>query len=246
MPAVEPYLKSAGSARGGWRKEFECRRDRWEPLAGARAGSSLPSSPRRQSPRPTPPSRAAPTSRHSTRPRWRGSKPRCGATTTSNVISPCSLDLYEVARREQGFSPLDSARIALAAAGAARSFQPSTSRAQAEAAIPELVAYFRLLARAAPVAVDGQEAARTELAWWQARREAVPAEQYGAIIARVSTLLYGVDNGDIRRAGLLRAQAMDYRDAHSADMTEAEWAAIEDRLRSAYGLLKKAASSPAR
>jgi ABC-type amino acid transport substrate-binding protein len=156
------------------------------------------------------------------------------------------LDLYEVARREQGFSPLDSVRIALAAAGAARSFQPSTSRAQAEAAIPDLVAYFRLLARAAPVAVDGQEAARTELAWWQARREAVPAEQYGAIIARVSTLLYGVDNADIRRSGLLRAQAMDYRDAHSADMTEADWAAIEGRLRSAYGLLKKAASSPAR
>jgi ABC-type amino acid transport substrate-binding protein len=156
------------------------------------------------------------------------------------------LDLYEVARREQGFSPLDSARIALAAAAAARSFQPSTSRAQAEAAIPDLVAYFRLLARAAPVAVDGQEAARTELAWWQARREAVPAEQYGAIIARVSTLLYGVDNGDIRRSGLLRAQAMDYRDAHSADMTEADWAAIEERLRSAYGLLKKAASAPAR
>jgi hypothetical protein len=98
----------------------------------------------------------------------------------------------------------------------------------------------------APVAVDGQEAARTELAWWQARREGVPAEQYGAIIARVSTLLYGVDNGNIRRSGLLRAQAMDYRDAHSADMTEADWAEIEDRLRSAYGLLKKAASSPAR
>jgi ABC-type amino acid transport substrate-binding protein len=156
------------------------------------------------------------------------------------------LDLYQVARREQGFSPLDSMRIALAAAGAARAFQPSTSRAQAEAAIPELVAYFRLLARAAPVAVDGQEAARTELAWWQARRDGVPAEQYGAIIARVSTLLYGVDNGNIRRSGLLRAQAMDYRDAHSADMTEADWAEIEDRLRSAYGLLKKAASSPAR
>jgi hypothetical protein len=33
------------------------------------------------------------------------------------------------------------------------------------------------------------------------------------------------------------------RDAQIAGMTEADWAAIEDRLRSAYGLLKKAASS---
>lgn len=156
------------------------------------------------------------------------------------------FDLYQVARREQGFSPLDSVRIALAAAHAARSFQPSTSRAQAEAAIPDLVAYFGLLARAAPVAVDRQEAARTELAWWQARREAASPEQYGAIIARASTLLYGVDNADIRRSGLVRAQAMDYRDARGADLTEADGSAIGDRLRLAYGLLKKAVSSRAR
>jgi hypothetical protein len=155
------------------------------------------------------------------------------------------LDLYRVARREQGFSPLDSMRIAMAAARAAKSFEPSTSRAQAEAAIPDLVGYFHLLAQGAPVAVDDVEAARTELAWWQARREAVPPDQYGAIIARVSTLLYGVDNADIRRSGLVRAQAMDYRDAHHTGMTEVDWAAIDVQLQLAYGLLKKAVSSPA-
>jgi hypothetical protein len=156
------------------------------------------------------------------------------------------LDLYEVARREQGFSPLDSARIAFAAARAAKSFQPSASRGEAEAAIPYLVDYFRLLAPAAPVAVPVEEVARTELAWWQARREAVSPEQYGAIIARVSTLLYGVDNADTRRSGIVRAQAMDYRDAHSTDMTEADWSEINDRLRVAYGLLKRAIAPPPR
>jgi hypothetical protein len=159
---------------------------------------------------------------------------------------PLVFQLYETSRREQGFSPLDSVRIANAAARAARAFQPTTSRGQAEAAIPDLIDYFRILARAAPVAVDVEDAARTELAWWQARREAVPPEQYGAIIARVSTLLYGIDNADIRRAGLIRARAMDYRDAHAADMTEADWSKIEDQLRVAYGLLKSAISSPAR
>jgi hypothetical protein len=157
------------------------------------------------------------------------------------------LDLYRAVRHEQGFSPLDSARIALAAARAARSFQPSTSRAEAEGAMPFLVSYFRLLAQGAPVAaVPVEETARTELAWWQARREAVSPEQYGAIIARVSTLIYGVDNADIRRSGIIRAQAMDYRDAHGADMTEADWAAIEGRLMVAYGLLKQAVSPPRR
>ena len=155
-----------------------------------------------------------------------------------------ALDLYQVAHGQQGFSPLDSLRLALAAVRAARAFQPSTSRAQAEAAIPHLAGYFRILGSAAPVVVDPGDAARTELAWWQARREAVRPDQYGAIIARVSALLYGIDNADIRRAGVLRAQAMDYRDAHAGNMTEADWSAIEKELQLAYSLLKKAVSSP--
>jgi hypothetical protein len=152
------------------------------------------------------------------------------------------LDLYQVARRQQGFSPLDSARLAVAAVRAAKSFQPSTSRAEAEVAIPLLADYFRILARAAPGRADVEEAARTELAWWQARRENVAPEQYGAIIARVTTLLYGIDHPDIRRAGVVRAQAMDYRDARSAAMTEADWSAIGEQLQLAYRLLKKAVS----
>jgi hypothetical protein len=155
---------------------------------------------------------------------------------------PLFLDLYEVARREHGFSPLDSVRIAVAAARAAKSFQPATSRATAEAALPQLVAYFSILAAAAPVAVDVEDTARTELAWWQARREAATPNEYGAIIARVSTLLYGITGEEVLRAGVLRAQAMEYRDARSGAMTEADWSAISDQLRAAYALLKKALS----
>ena len=137
-------------------------------------------------------------------------------------------------------------RLAVAAARAAKAFQPSASRAEAEAALPYLIGYFRILSRAAPVAVDVEDAARTELAWWQARRETVPPEQYGAMIARVSTLLYGIDNADIHRAGVIHARAMEYRDAHAANMTEADWSAIDRELQLAYGLLKKAVSWQAR
>jgi hypothetical protein len=153
---------------------------------------------------------------------------------------PLFADLYHVARREYGFSPLDSMRLAVAAARAAKSFQPSTSRAEAEAALPELVGYFRILAAAAPVPVEVEDAARTELAWWQARREAVTPEQYGLIIAGVATLVYGIDGEDLRGSGVERAQAMAYRDAHAAEMSEADWSFIADRLELAYGLLKKA------
>ncbi len=155
------------------------------------------------------------------------------------------LDLYRLARAEQGFSPLDSARIAIAAARAARAFQPTASRHEAEAAIPLLVDYFRILARAAPVPVDTELAARTELDWWQARREAVPPQTYGLTIARVATLLYGVDGEDMRAYGITRAQAMAYRDARSAGMTESDWAAIATRLRASYRSLKRALSAPA-
>ena len=147
-------------------------------------------------------------------------------------------DLYDVARNEYGFSPLDSLRLAITSASAAKSFQPSTSRAEAEAALPSLIAYFRILSQAAPAQIEIEDAAVTELAWWQARREAVTPEQYGPMIARVATLVYGVDGEDLRRSGLVRAQAMAYRDAHAATMTEADWSAVAAQLELAYGLLK--------
>ena len=157
---------------------------------------------------------------------------------------PLFRDLYEVSRSEYGFSPLDSMRVAYAAASAAKAFQPSTSRAEAEAAMPELVSYFRILSQAAPAPVEVEDAARTELAWWQARREDATPEQYGLIIARVATLVYGVDGEDLRRSGVVRAQAMAYRDAHGENITQADWSFIASQLELAYGLLKKALSSP--
>jgi hypothetical protein len=157
---------------------------------------------------------------------------------------PLFADLYGVARSEYGFSPLASAQLAVAAASAAKAFQPSTSRAEAEAALPSLIDYFRILSNAAPAPVEVEDAARTELAWWQARREAVTPEQYGLIIARVATLVYGVDGDDMRRSGVVRAQAMAFRDARGADMSEADWSSIADQLDLAYRLLKKALPAP--
>jgi hypothetical protein len=151
-------------------------------------------------------------------------------------------DLYRLARDQQGFSPLDSARIAVAAARAARSFQPTVSRREALVAVPLLADYFTVLASAAPEPVNIVAAARSELDWWQARREAVPPETYGLTIARVATLLYGVDGDEVETFGVLRAKAMAYRDAREAHMAEADWAAIEEQLASAYWHLKQAVS----
>ena len=68
----------------------------------------------------------------------------------------------------------------MAAARAAGTFQPSTSRSGAEVALPFLEDYFGPLARATPMPLDIKATARAELDWWQARREGVGPKTYGA------------------------------------------------------------------
>ena len=151
-------------------------------------------------------------------------------------------DLYLLARDQDGFSPLDSVRIAVAAARAAKAFQPTTSRTEAQAAIALLIDYFVVLSRGAPEPVDTVAAARAELDWWQARREQVQPDSYGLTVARVASLLYGVDDADVRAFGVLRAQAMEFRDVRGNSVTEADWTAIEQQLLAAYRHLKRAVS----
>ena len=48
------------------------------------------------------------------------------------------------------------------------------------------------------------------------------------------------------QAGMLRAQAMAFRDVRASDITDADWAAIGAQLRSSYALLKQAVAGPAK
>lgn len=153
--------------------------------------------------------------------------------------------LYELSRTQFGFSPLDSLRIALAAAQAAKAFQPTRSREAADAALPPLLAYYRLLASATPGGFDIAEAAWLELDWWQARREAVGPGQYGVTIARVAAIIYGkrIDDPSLLVSGIGRAEAMAYRDERGQAMTDPDWSEVECRLRRAYRSLKAAVAA---
>lgn len=152
--------------------------------------------------------------------------------------------LYQSTRTQFGFSPLTSLHIALSAAEAARTFQPTRSRREADAALPALMAYYGDFAPAAPAAFDVAEAARLELDWWQARRESAAPRDYGLTIARVTALTYGKSDDDpaIRQFGIARAEAMALRDARGEGIAEADWAAIEARLGEAYRSLKASVS----
>jgi hypothetical protein len=148
--------------------------------------------------------------------------------------------LYESSRVQFGFSPLLSLRIALAAAQAAKTFQPTRSRGEAEAALPYLVSYYGLLREAAPSGYDPEAIARSELDWWQQRREAVAPRDYGTTVALVAALTYGRpgDDPNILAFGIARAEAMAYRDARGADITGQDWSEIEAQLRHAYRRLR--------
>jgi hypothetical protein len=104
------------------------------------------------------------------------------------------------------------------------------------------VTYYRLLASATSGGFDVEEAARLELDWWQARREAVGPGQYGVTVARVAAITYGRSRDDpsLLISGIGRAEAMAYRDARGQAMTDPDWSEIECRLRRAYRSLKAA------
>jgi hypothetical protein len=148
-------------------------------------------------------------------------------------------DVYASSRSEFRFSPLDSFRIALAAAHAARLFQPTASREEASVALPPLEVYYGLLRKGAPADFNPGRAAELELDWWQARRESAAPRDYGKTIAEATSLVYGAENPAISESGLLRAEAMAYRDARSGKMTDGDWRAISSQLATAYGKLKE-------
>jgi hypothetical protein len=154
--------------------------------------------------------------------------------------------LYELSRTQFAFSPLHSLRIALAAASAARAFQPTRSRGEAAAALRWLVSYYALLRPAAPVPFDESKLASLELDWWQARREAVGPRDYGRTIAEVAALTYGTSRDDPRivASGIIRAEAMAYRDARREAMAEHDWTEIDGQLLRAYQLLKAGIGKP--
>jgi hypothetical protein len=149
------------------------------------------------------------------------------------------LALYRVNREQYGFSPWDSVRVAFFAAKAARVFQPSTNRAQAEAAIPWLRRYYGIIQARSHEPFDVDKAAASELDWWQLRREDAAPEDYGKVVARVAEEVYGTRDPRLGQASQLRAAMMDYRDRRSdGRMAEQDWHFIEQNLCRAFALLR--------
>ena len=150
-----------------------------------------------------------------------------------------AVRLYELHREQYRFSPVDSAQLALAAGKAAQLFQPTTSREDAQIALPQLIRYYTLLRDNSGETFDPAKVAAIELDWWQLRREKVPPEQYSPVVARVTEELFGTTNPSIKKSALQRARMMRYRDdRRNGGMQADDWTHIESNLIESYRDLK--------
>ena len=147
--------------------------------------------------------------------------------------------LYSLYRDQYHFSPADSAQLAYASGKAAQLFQPTSSRAEAQVALPLLVSYYTLLRDRGGEIFDPEKAARLELDWWQLRRESATPVQYGNVVAQVVEELFKVHNDHIQKSAQLRAAMMKYRDERrDGHMQPEDWDHIEQSLIESYRELK--------
>jgi hypothetical protein len=142
----------------------------------------------------------------------------------------------EVACGQYGFSWWDGTRLACHAARSAAAFR---NKGDAPRCLPELVDYYLIVERSAPVHFDPVEAARLELEWWRERRRNLPPEIYSKTIAQLLSLLYGISPGEAASSARMRAEAMEYRDnRRDGRMSDSDWLELERRLTAAYGDLR--------
>jgi hypothetical protein len=157
-----------------------------------------------------------------------------------------ALQLVSNESQSFGFSPWDSLWSGASAAQAARAFQTSKSRAEAQAALPALTRHFAIVARATHASFDPAQAAKLELEWWQVRRETDGIEPYVPLVAAASAYLYGIDPHRLQTYARMRSEAMDLRDARGNHIAPEDWGRISALLEQAYGALRtEVAAKPA-
>ncbi|MFM8716269.1 MAG: hypothetical protein ACKOF3_05725 [Spartobacteria bacterium] len=135
------------------------------------------------------------------------------------------------------FSWWDGARLAGHAAISARYFRKNTGDPRA---LVELESYYRIVQHGTARPLDTRELARLELQWWRERRLDIAQQDYARTVARLTGLLYGLEENQALSAADLRTRAMAYRDARrDGKMKETDWIEIERQLTQAYASLKK-------
>ena len=149
--------------------------------------------------------------------------------------------LVALLRGQFQLSPGRSLAVAFLAARAAAVFQVGRGRADYQRALPYLERYYAAILAVSQTPFDAAEAARLELEWWIAHREAAEADHardhLQQSLAALAAELYQVPAGRLGVHAERRAEAMTIRDRRSREpggVTDADWERIEDVLRRSW------------
>ncbi len=148
--------------------------------------------------------------------------------------------LVTMLREQNHYSWATATREGFYLARAAATF--GDARSNYESVLPDLEHAYRIAKDWLHAGFNPGAVARTELAWWVARRtpgENSP-ERVGSLMAEAYALLYDVPRARVETAALLRARAAALRDAEAE---RPNWDAIGRLLRESYRDLQLALGS---
>lgn len=147
-------------------------------------------------------------------------------------------EVIALLRKQFSLGAVSAIRVAFWFGLAARNFRLSLF-SHPRPVLPHLVAGYSIVKRRGGHAFDPLEAAKAELAWWEARRvEGCDSpQQVGSLIARLYAVLVGGEVSRFQEAGVARATAAKLRDDTEG---ETDWERIQALLEVAYrGLAQK-------
>jgi hypothetical protein len=142
--------------------------------------------------------------------------------------------LVTMLREQYGYSWLTATNEGFHLARAAATF--GNARSNYEVVLPDLQAAYTIAKDWLGERYDPAAVARSELAWWVARR--IPGQnspaQIGGLIADEYALLYGMPREAMLKSATLRAEAGALRDSQAA---QPDWTTIARLLKESYAEL---------
>src|SRR2546423_513984 len=155
--------------------------------------------------------------------------------------------MTELLRSQYQMTPVKSNLVAYYAANAAFVFKEGKEPADYEKALPDLIKFYSAVRKMSDISFDVDKAARLELEWWIIHRQRAqhPPGDLEKALAELQAELYRVPVERVMEHGRLRAEAMTVRDtkAETTEVTEADWAKINELLRQSWRSLAQAVKS---
>lgn len=155
--------------------------------------------------------------------------------------------LTELLRSQYNLPLVRSNAVAYQAARAAFVFKDGRNRADYEKALPNLVSFYTSIRNVSDIPFDIDRAARLELEWWIIHRERKTHKpgDLDRALAELAAELYRLPVERAMEHARLRAEAMTIRDtrAEAGQVSETDWARIDQLLHESWRSLKEAVQS---